>query len=540
MPEPMPTTTTTTTTTIARGQAHASASVVVRGLSVAHGGVVVLEGLDLDLLPGRVHVLLGASGAGKSTVVSALTGTLPAGSRATGSAMLLGEEGAIDLLGGSRQARGLRGRVIGAAPQGAGGAFTPTSTLAAQLREAQRVGGRRRSRLGVAHPHLASGAAEQLVELAHAAGVDPAWLSRHPHQLSGGQLGRLNLVAAMVNHPPVLLVDEPTSGLDAEATRTVGVLLTSYAQAGHTVLVITHDLALARQVAHTVTRLAAGRVVAQGSPHEVLRDAAPAARTRPPVDPGAPALAAHGVVVTRGGRPVLAPTDLAVRAGEVVGLTGPSGVGKSTLAAVLAQLEAPGAGRLTLAGQSVAGAGLALPPAQRRRVGWVSQHPRTAVDARLTLRRAIELPARLAGLAIDAAGLAAAVGLDAALLDRRPHEVSGGELQRACLARALALAPEFLVLDEATSMLDDRTAADVLDLVHRAAVGGMGVLLVGHDVAGLGAVCDRVLALRPAEGGSVLEPWAAAGPVVVPTGTAVPAESLSSSPVRKGAENPCT
>ncbi|MBO3089993.1 ABC transporter ATP-binding protein [Cellulomonas dongxiuzhuiae] len=487
---------------------HASASVTVRGLTVAHAGTVVLEGLDLDVVPGRVHVLLGASGAGKSTVVAALTGSLPRGAHVTGSATLVTDGRTTALVPAARHVHRLRGRVVGTAPQGAGAAFTPTATVAQQLREVQRAGGRG-PRLGAAHPHRASDDAEQLAELAAAAGVDPAWLDRYPHQLSGGQLARLNLVAAMVNHPPVLLADEPTSGLDADATRTVGALLTSYARAGHAVLVITHDVALARQVADTVTRLAAGRVVAQGSPDAVLHDLAPAVRTRPAVPADAPALAAHGVVVTRGGRTVVAPTDLVVHAGEVVGLTGPSGAGKSSLCAVLAQLEVPAAGHVTLAGRRVPGAGLALPPAQRRRVAWVSQHPRTAVDARLTLRRAIELPARLAGLDVDAAVPAAAVGLDPALLDRRPHEVSGGELQRACVARALALGPEFLVLDEVTSMLDDRTAADVLDTVHRVAAAGTGVLLVSHDVTALAGVCDRVLALRPTPDGAVVAPWQA-------------------------------
>ncbi|WP_246131107.1 ABC transporter ATP-binding protein [Cellulomonas aerilata] len=488
--------------------AHESASIEVRGLTVAHGGTTVLQDVDLDLVPGEVHVLLGRSGAGKSTVVAALTGMLPRGSRVAGWATLRTGDRTVELLTAAPrvQRRSLRGRLVGTAPQGAGGVFTPTSTIAAQLREAQRVGGRSRSRFGAAHPHRPSGAAEQLAELAHAAGVDPTWLARHPHQLSGGQLARLGLVAAMVNHPPVLLVDEPTAGLDAEAARTVGLLLAAYARAGHTVLVITHDVGLARQVAHTVTRVAAGRVVAQGAPRDVLPDAAPVRRARRPVDPAAPGLAAHGVVVTRGAQPVLAATDLAVRSGEVVGLTGPSGVGKSTVAAVLALLEAPPAGHVALAGERVRGAGLALPPAQRRRVAWVSQHPHTAVDPRLTLRRAIELPARLAGTEVDATDLAAQVGLDPSLLDRRPHEVSGGELQRAVLARSWALAPEYLVLDEVTSMLDPATADDVLRLVARAAAAGTGVLLVGHDVESLEAVCDRVLELHPADGGSVLRP----------------------------------
>lgn len=509
---------------------HESASITVRGLTVAHGDTVVLHGVDLDLVPGQVHVLLGASGAGKSTVVSALTGMLPRGSRATGAATLRVGEGTLDLLTASQrtQRRRLRGRVVGTAPQGAGGVFTPTSTIAAQLREAQRVAGSGRLRFGAAHPHVASDDARQLVELAHAAGADPAWLARYPHQLSGGQLARLGLVAALVNHPPVLLADEPTAGLDADSSRTVGLLLTAYAQAGHTVLVITHDLALARQVAHTVTRVAAGRMVAQGTPDAVLADTGRPARRARPAAAGAPALGAHGVVVARGTHAVLAPTDLAVRAGEVVGLTGPSGVGKSTVAALLAQLEAPHAGHITLAGRRVEGAGLDLPPAQRRRVAWVSQHPHTAVDARMTLRRAIELPARLAGIETDAAPLAAEVGLDRALLDRRPHEVSGGELQRAAVARALALRPEYLVLDEVTSMLDEATAADVLDVVGRVAAAGTGVLLVSHDVAALHAVCDRVLGLSPADSGAVL------APLPGPGATPVEPTAAATAPTRPG------
>ncbi|SKC81245.1 ABC transporter ATP-binding protein [Krasilnikoviella flava] len=487
--------------------AHDSASVSVRGLSVAHGDAPVLDRVDLDLVPGEVHVLLGPSGAGKSTLLSALNGALPSRSRATGTAVLTVGRRKVDLLAAPARThrRVVRGRLIGIAPQGAGAAFTPTSTIVAQLREAQGVAVPGRARLGVAHPHRASGGGRLLADLAHTAGVDPAWLRRYPHQLSGGQLARLNLVAAMVNHPPVLLVDEPTSGLDEDAAQAVGVLLSTYARAGHSVLVVTHDLALARSGGGTVTRLEAGRVVARGTAVEVVGRSAPARRTAPPVDADAPALAAHGVRVLRGGGTVLGPTDLAVRAGEVVGLTGPSGVGKSTLASVLAQLEVPDTGHVAVGGARVDGAGLDLPPAQRRRVGWVSQHPRTAVDARMTLRQAIELPARLAGLSVDAAALAHDVGLGPELLSRRPHQVSGGELQRACVARALALRPEYLVLDEVTSMLDADTAADLLAVVVRAARAGTGVLLVSHDLDIL-SLCDRVLALRGGDDGAVLVP----------------------------------
>ncbi len=504
---------------------HETATVVVRGLTVAHAGVRALDGVDLDLVPGEVRVLLGPSGAGKSTVLAALTGALPRRSAATGSVGLTvagaAAEQRIDLLRASARIhrRALRGRVIGIAPQAAGAAFTPTSTLAAQLREAQRVAPPGLARLGAAHPHVASDAGRQLADLAHAAGVEPGWLRRYPHQLSGGQLARLNLLAAMVNHPPVLLADEPTTGLDGDAAQAVGLLLAGYARAGHTVLVVTHDLTFARRYADMVTRLAGGRVVDRGRPDDVVGSSL-GARAPHDFPADAPTLAAHGVRVRRDRTEILGPTHLAVRAGEIVGLTGPSGVGKSTLAAVLAQLDKPDTGHLTVGGDQVCGAGLDLPPGQRRRVGWVSQHPRTAVDDRLTLREAIELPARLAGAPVDAASLARDVGLDPTLLARRPSQVSGGELQRACVARALALRPEFLVLDEATSMLDADTATDLLAVVVRTALAGTGVLVVGHDLAVLRSLCDRVLTLRPGAAGAVLEqlvPENAASPATVPT-----------------------
>ncbi|WP_235157564.1 ATP-binding cassette domain-containing protein [Rhodococcus ruber] len=288
-------------------------------------------------------------------------------------------------------------------------------------------------------------------------------------------------------------------------------MLATYAAAGHTVLVVTHDVELARRIAHVATHIASGRIIAQGDPADALahvepdsgqRDRPTTVRAPRPLAPDLPALVARAATLRRGGRPVIAPVDLAVRAGEIVGITGPSGSGKSTLAALLARINKPDSGHVELGGVKTT-SGLDLTPAERRRVAWVSQHPRQSVDPRLSLRRTIELPARLAGISVDAVALASRLGLDSALLERRPHEVSGGELQRACLARAVALGPEFLVLDEITSMLNRATATDILGFVAAEASAGTGVLLVGHDVAALHSVCDRVLALRPSNDGAV-------------------------------------
>ncbi|WP_229402325.1 ABC transporter ATP-binding protein [Micromonospora okii] len=215
----------------------------------------------------------------------------------------------------------------------------------------------------------------------------------------------------------------------------------------------------------------------------------------------ATALAAHGVSVSYGHRRVLDRVDLRVSGGETVGLRGPSGSGKSTLARVLALLHAPDAGHVTLDGQRVAGARHRLPAALRTRVAVLFQSPRAATDPRLSLADIIAEPLRATGTPVEqararAAELADLAGLTPDLLARRPHAVSDGQLQRACLARALVHQPAFLLCDEATAMLDASTqahlAAVVTDYQRR---HDAGVLLITHDPALMSRWATRVVDL---------------------------------------------
>ncbi|MFE1902937.1 ABC transporter ATP-binding protein [Streptomyces gardneri] len=196
--------------------------------------------------------------------------------------------------------------------------------------------------------------------------------------------------------------------------------------------------------------------------------------------------------------PVFRGASLTVASGESVGLLGPSGCGKSTLARVAALLHRPDAGRLVLDGAEVRAWRHRAPRELRTAVGVVFQQPRTAADPRLTLAEIIAEPLRATGRRAEAdsrvAELAPAVGLTADLLTRRPHEVSDGQLQRACLARALTLRPRWLICDEMTAMLDASTTAALVAAVetYRAETGA-GLLAVGHDRVLLNRWCDRTV-----------------------------------------------
>jgi peptide/nickel transport system ATP-binding protein len=196
--------------------------------------------------------------------------------------------------------------------------------------------------------------------------------------------------------------------------------------------------------------------------------------------------------------PVIRGISLSVAPGEAVGLLGPSGCGKSTLARVAALLHHPDAGTLVVDGTPVRRWRHRAPREQRTAFGVVFQQARLSADPRLALTDLIAEPLRATGrrtgITDRVRELAATVGLTTDLLSRRPHEVSDGQLQRACLARALVLRPRWLVCDEMTAMLDASTTAALVRVVedYRAATGA-GLLAVGHDRVLLDRWCDRTV-----------------------------------------------
>ncbi|MCF2530888.1 ABC transporter ATP-binding protein [Yinghuangia soli] len=232
-----------------------------------------------------------------------------------------------------------------------------------------------------------------------------------------------------------------------------------------------------------------------------LPGAAPGAA--PGADPDTPLLSVRGLRVRyrNAGRPfeAVAGLDLTVHAGETLGLVGESGCGKSTVARAVARIEDDVSGAIVFDGQDVTRArGRALKP-YRRRVGMVFQDPIASLNPRRTVRDIIATPLTLAGKGDPAevrarvGELAELVGLHPSMLERRPHEMSGGQCQRVSIARALACLPELLLCDEVVSALDVSIQAQVLNLLMDIRERQrLAMLFISHDLAVVRQLSDRV------------------------------------------------
>ena len=200
-------------------------------------------------------------------------------------------------------------------------------------------------------------------------------------------------------------------------------------------------------------------------------------------------LQATGVGLALGGRTVLHAVDLSAPAGDVTGVTGTSGSGKTTLLRVLAGLHQPDTGEIRYDGE---------PVAPRGSIALLAQHPRLVCNPRWTLGQIIAEPALIRGDRFgpdDLHSTAGDVGLDPALLDRYPGQVSDGQLQRACIARVLIQRARFVLCDEPTAMLDPISTASVVTLLRGLASGGAAVVLVSHDAVLVETLTAATLAL---------------------------------------------
>ncbi|KHS70010.1 ABC transporter ATP-binding protein [Pectobacterium brasiliense] len=514
----------------------------VDGLSVTFpspfGSVRSVKNLSFQVNAGEILALVGESGSGKSVTARTLVGLAGENVDVQANAIELTRHdgGLCDLRYlTDRDWRAIRGREIGFVLQDALVSLDPLRKIGQEVAEpilTHRLLPRQQIPARVA-------------ELLTKAGIpDPEnRAAQYPHELSGGLRQRALIASALAAGPQLLIADEPTTALDATVQKQVLKVFTALAQAGHGVLLITHDLAVVAEVADRVIVMQQGSLVEGGEAKQILSApthpytrkllaAIPTASTRgkwlagaDPLQSGiapspaslaanhtntddAIALTADRIAVSfkrpDGSRmQAVNQVSLQIKRGETLGIVGESGSGKTTLGKVILALQKPDSGEVRLADNAWS----TLTERERRplraRIQTITQDPLSSFDPQFTVAQILNQPLRLRRDLNDdekqrrILTLLEYVGLTPDLLSRRPRALSGGQRQRVSIAQALASEPEILICDEPVSALDVTTQAQVLDLlVALQRQLGLTMLFISHDLGVVQHMSHRIAVMK--------------------------------------------
>jgi len=528
----------------------------VRDLHVRFGDNDLVRGVSFNLALGEKLALVGESGSGKSVMALSLV-KLVEGAQLSGRCLWTDQEATnapkepsqsvsehaqetsapdryapqiLDLVKLSEpQLVTIRGQDIAYVFQEPMTALNPLFTVGDQIAEVLQVKrGMKRSEAWQ----------EVLVLLEHTGIPEPARRAlAYPHQLSGGQRQRVLIAMALACRPRLLVADEPTTALDVTLRGQILDLLDSLQQRyGMAVLLISHDLSAVRRFADRVMVMERGLVVEEGATQTVLSapehpytqkliDSQTKRDVSLPVPDALVVMQAQDLSVSypvprsgwrgwfkKGNFAAVQGANFALRAGQTLGVMGESGSGKSSLALAVLGLI-PSQGQLIMNGQTWSGRSKADLPL-RRRVQVVFQDPFSSLSPRMTVQELVSEGLSLHFPELDALGrlrrvliALSDVGLTESefgnLLQRYPHEFSGGQRQRLAIARALVVEPQILVLDEPTSALDVTTQKQVLQLLQQLQKQrGLSYLLITHDVGVIRAMAHEVMVMQA---GQVLE-----------------------------------
>ena len=477
------------------------------GLSVSYGPQQVVSNVSFELGRGKSLALIGESGSGKSTIARAVLRLLPSGGHANGRVEFDGQ----DLLAlPERHFRPLRGRAIGFVPQDPGNALNPVRTIGSQAMEAAAL---------TDEPSTAIRKALILETFAQVGLDNPQRVyDSYPHQLSGGMLQRVLIGLAVLPRPALLVADEPTSALDVTIQKRILDLLSRLQhELDISLLLITHDLAIAAERADSLVVLKEGVVQEAGQTRAVFSSPASAYAKKlhadvPALnpdryatlrDPGfrlldatdkAPKIEVSAVTkaFTVDGKVLTAVNDVSfsVPAGTTHALVGESGSGKTTTIRLLLGLDMPDTGNISIAGEQLTGRSPQSLRAVWRHLQLVYQNPFTSLDPTWKVEQLVREPLDRFKIGTRkerderVREALANVGLGEHLLSRKPGALSGGQRQRVAIARSLVLKPDVIVLDEPTSALDVSVQADIVEvLLSLQAKLGLTYVFVSHDLA---------------------------------------------------------
>ena len=514
--------------------------------STRRGMVRAVDNIGIAVGKGETLGIVGESGSGKSVTSYAVMRILDrAGRIASGTMVFSG----IDLRAAPEsEMRELRGREMSMIFQNPRAALNPIRKVGKQIEDVL-----------LEHVQVSESDVKQkaiaILRQVRIARPEERYHA-YPFELSGGMCQRVVIALALACKPQLLIADEPTTGLDVTTQQAVMELIVELTrERGMSTILITHDLGLAATYCDRVVVMEQGKLVeaadsatifrapthrytrklVRATPRPVItlhdllpEDAAAASPSTPaPAKGTATLLSVRGLVKEykrqgiSGGLAGLFGGEKAkdesmfravdgigfdIAQGESVGLVGESGCGKSTTSMIVMRLLDPTAGSIVFDGEDIG----AIPAkhfarsAFRKRIQMVFQDPTDSLNPRYTAARAISDPLLRLDDSDDRRSirarveeLAGLVGLPANLLDRFPHQLSGGQKARVGIARAIALHPELVILDEPTAALDVSVQAVVLNLLQELKTTlGMSYLFVSHDLHVVRLLCDRVIVMR--------------------------------------------
>lgn len=461
-------------------------------VSFAYGdGRRALDGLSLRIEPGELVAVLGCNGSGKSTLARHMN------------ALLVPDEGTVTVLGHDTRDPSATVSVrssVGMVFQ------NPDDQIVATLVKDDVAFGP--SNLGVSDEELDC----RVLEALERVGLE-SFDNHEVATLSGGQKQLVAVAGALAMRPHALVLDEADAMLDPAGRKRLLGLCRELADTGMAVVLVTHHLESAAQADRAIA-LAEGSIAIDGPAAKALehterleelglyapfrRSHAPA-RSKQQADE-APALAFESVTFSYPDafNPALNDLSFSVERGEILGVEGPMGCGKSTLAQLAGGLQRPSAGRVLLDGRDLAGN-----CESRHEIGVVFQHPEhqlfaaTVFDDVAFGPRNLELDEQQVERRVREALESVGLGPEPELLNRSPFALSGGQQRRVAIAGVLACQPRVLVLDEACAGLDAIGRRQLLELLDRLnAERGLTVIFISHDREDLDRLCDRVLRLR--------------------------------------------